>query len=285
MTPVAAALRARLCAPGFARLLGFGRGRISARALGVAVLALCFVLAPVGRPAAAQPLVADLSDHLIAITTAFTGADAVMFGAVEEPGHIAITVTGPPRSMTVREAQRTAGVWMNRDEQSFQGVPAFYAVATSAPLASLAPETVLDRHGIGATHVRLAPAGLPPEAERDPAVAERLDRFRAALIRQMADAGTWQEQPGTVSFLANRLFRARMEFPANVPVGQYTVSVYLIRDGAVVSAQTTPLYVNKTGASAWISTVARDYAAVYGIAAILIAVAAGWLAGVAFRRN
>lgn len=257
--------------------IGFGR-----RLFLVAVLLLPALTV---RPAVTQPLVADLSDHLIAITTAFTGADAVMFGAVEEAGEIAITVTGPPRAMTVREQQRTAGVWMNRDEQTFQSVPAFYSVATTVPLDRLAPETVLDRHGIGATHVRLAPANLPPEAERDPAVAERLDRFRAALIRQMVEAGTWQQEPGTVSFLADRLFRARMEFPANVPVGQYTVSVYLIRDGAVVTAQTTPLYVSKTGASAWISTVARNNAMLYGIAAILIAIASGWLAGVAFRRN
>ena len=75
-----------------------------------------------------------------------------------------------------------------------------------------------------------------------------------------------------------------MEFPANVPTGTYKVEVYLLRDGRVVSAQTTPLIVGKIGLEADIFDFAHNYAALYGVIAILVALVAGWLAHVAFRR-
>lgn len=43
----------------------------------------------------AQQLVADLSSHLIAITTGFTGTEVVLFGTTDGAGDVAIVVTGP----------------------------------------------------------------------------------------------------------------------------------------------------------------------------------------------
>ena len=40
-------------------------------------------------PARAEALVADLTSHLIAITTGFTGASVVLFGAIDGPGDVA----------------------------------------------------------------------------------------------------------------------------------------------------------------------------------------------------
>ena len=53
-------------------------------------------------PARAEALVADLTSHLIAITTGFTGASVVLFGAIDGPGDVAVVVRGPDREMTVR---------------------------------------------------------------------------------------------------------------------------------------------------------------------------------------
>ena len=69
-----------------------------------------------------------------------------------------------------------------------------------------------------------------------------------------------------------------------MPTGAYTVSVFLIRDGDVVSAQTTPLTVSKVGFSAEIFEFAVRQSTLYGISAIIFAVAAGWLAGAIFRK-
>ena len=69
-----------------------------------------------------------------------------------------------------------------------------------------------------------------------------------------------------------------------MPTGTYQVQVYLIRDGAVVNAQTTPLIVSKIGLEAEIFDFAHNNSALYGVVAILLALVAGWLAHIAFRK-
>ena len=63
---------------------------------------------------AVEPLVADLSKHLVAITTGFAGTDVLLFGAVEElagasGGDVVVEVRGPHRSETVRRKDRRIG--------------------------------------------------------------------------------------------------------------------------------------------------------------------------------
>jgi uncharacterized protein (TIGR02186 family) len=89
---------------------------------------------------------------------------------------------------------------------------------------------------------------------------------------------------GQVTFLGERLFRTLVEFPANVPTGTYRATTYLLVDGRVESAQTTPLIINKAGLEAEVFDFAHNQSALYGVIAILVALVAGWLAHVAFRK-
>ena len=57
-----------------------------------ALMAALAVLAGRFDAARAQPLVFDLSDHLIAISTAFTGTEVVAFGALDEASDVVIVV-------------------------------------------------------------------------------------------------------------------------------------------------------------------------------------------------
>lgn len=247
------------------------RGLLLAAALMLAAL-------PSWREARAQDIVADLTDHLIAINTGFTGTRVVLFGALEGEGDIAVVVRGPPRTVTIREKARTLGVWINHQSMTFSGVPSYYSVATSAPIDQLADDTVLARHAIGLDHLPITPVdadGLDPEL---------VAAFESALIRQMQGEDLYVLATEPVSFLSGRLFRTTLAIPANVPTGQYAVEVYLLRDGQVVGAQTTPLIVTKVGVGANISAFARDDAALYGLISVLLAAGAGWFASAVFRR-
>jgi len=227
-------------------------------------------------PVSSQDLVADLSDHLIAISTSFTGQDVIVFGAVSGGGDVAVTVTGPPQDVRVRLKQRVGGIWINRQDRLFPAVPGFYAVAANQPLAELADDVVRTRHSLGLDVLR-----LPGEAE---VPAERR-RYRAALIRQKARLGLYQTERIPISLLGQRLFRATISFPAEVPVGQYSANVYLIRDGEIVAATTTPLIVSKIGVSARMFDFAQRQGFFYGVISLIVAIFAGWAAAVMFRRS
>ena len=241
--------------------------------LAAVVLAL-IALAIGGHAACAQALVADLTNHLIAITTGFTGTDVVLFGAIEGDGDVIVTVRGPETAVEVRRKERTAGIWLNRSDMTFADVPGFYSVASTRPIEQLARPEVLERYHIGVDHLGLEPT--------DP--TDEVDLFRQALIRNKQRDGLFPNGAGTVAFVGSRLFRTTVTFPANVPTGSYQVSVFLVRNGQVQGAQTTPLLVSQLGLSADIVDFAYRDALLYGVIAVAVAAMAGWLASVAFRR-
>lgn len=238
---------------------------------GLILAALLFFL----RPAWAQeePLVTDLSKHLVAITAGFSGTDVLLFGATDGPGDVIVVVRGPEKAELVRKKARTAGIWINREERRFTDAPQFYHIAATRPLEEMAVKGDFQRHQIGLDHLKLTVQG------------GEVGEFRAALIRLKQKQGVYSDEVEPISVLGNRLFRTEMHFPANVPVGTYRVEVYLVRESQVVSAQMTPLIIGKIGLGADLYDFAHYQAALYGIAAILIAVASGWLASVAFRKR
>lgn len=230
---------------------------------------------------AARPVVADLSNHLVAITTGFSGTHVLVFGATDDrKGDIVMVVRGPRETHVVREKVRLAGIWVNREAAVFPAIPAFYAVAATGPLNTVVPSEIRKRHGIGIEALPLAATDSAHKALPD----DQARKFRAALIQLKQQAGLYPEALGMVTTLENRLFRAELELPATVPVGSYTVEVYFVQDGAVVGAEITPLFVSKTGFSADVYDFAMYNAAKYALASILFAAFAGWAVALVFRR-
>lgn len=240
------------------------------------LLAVLFGLGFMGPAAADEPLVADLTSHLIAITTGFTGTNVVLFGATDGGGDVIVVVRGPERDAVVRRKSRIAGIWINAREVTFTGVPSYYAVFSSRPLDEIAPPATQALHQIGLASLRLGVA----EKQR---TASEIADFRAALIRERQSEALFADTVGRVNFLGDRLFRATIAFPANVPTGTYLVEILQIRDKAVVSGQTTPLVVSQVGIDAEVNDFASRWALLYGVVAVVGAAMAGWLASLPFR--
>lgn len=248
-------------------------GRLAA-ALWFGVMALV-VAVLAGVPAKADEVVADLSNHLIAINSSFTGTSVVLFGATDGPGDIVAVIRGPEREMTVWRKKKIAGIWANAESVEFLNVPSFYAIAASRPIEEAVPPSAATLYKIGVGNLK-----FEPKAATGP---ERLTTFTEALVRQQQNAGLFPTRVESVSFLGERLFRANIAFPANVPTGNYLVEVFLIRNRDVVGGQTTPLIVSKVGVDAAVFNFASSEAAAYGAIAVVMAVVAGWLASLPFR--
>ena len=237
------------------------------------------LLAMPGGAARAEDLVSGVSQDTIQITSNYTGTDIVVFGAIERPQNIqgrniVVVVRGPDEAMTVRRRSRIAGVWVNSDAARFEGLPAYYYLASTEPVARIAPPDALARYGIGLQ-------GLKPSAtgsHHDP------EPFRQAVIRHLRQTGLYVESPGSIDFLSETLFRTKVPVPAGVTRGQYNVEVYLFRDGEVVSAQSTPFFVDATGLERRLFNMAHNAPLTYGLACVAMAMMLGWISAVLFRR-
>ncbi len=244
----------------------------------VAIVGLAGLL--LGGSSRVAGLEADLSHHLVAITTAFSGTDVLLFGAIDQPGSdVVVVVRGPTDDQEVQRRSRVGVLWLTTADMRFRNVPGYYAVASSRPLDEIAGPGALQRHEIGVEQVRFRPA---TGQSTDP---EEVATFRAALIRNKQRMQLYPQEVGEVSFLGRTLFRTRLAFPANVPPGSYQVQVFQFRNGSVVSAQSSPLGISKIGLEAELFDLAHRQAALYGLGAILVAVAAGWTANAMFGRR
>ncbi len=105
--------------------------------------------------ARANQVEVDLGQHLISIHYSFTGAEVLLFGAKDGEGDIVVVLRGPAETAVVRRKARTAGIWINRDLATFEGIPGYYAVASSRPLADIGAPEMFEVNQIGLDNLRL----------------------------------------------------------------------------------------------------------------------------------
>jgi len=248
-------------------------------------LFLLAALAPLVVSAAKPTLVPDVSDSRIEIRYSFTGAELLLFGAILYPGGrvprqdaaIAVVVKGPLQPLVVREKQKVAGVWMNVESARFRSAPSFYAVASSQPLSKLVDERMAAIYELGLQNLQLSPGpGNPPDVQR---------RFEAGFIDLMQRRQLYFENPHGVQIANGVLYRARIDIPARVPVGNYTAETFLIKDGRVIAGAVRDIRIEKLGFERFIATAAQRWSLAYGLVAVGLSLFLGWAASAIFRRG
>src|SRR5712692_1158913 len=115
-------------------------------------LAALAALAAFAAPAAAERLVASISNHRVMVTSSFAGDELVLFGGIEQDqasrprrgGYdLVVTVTGPRQTLVTFRKQRILGIWVNADSRVFENAPAYLAVLSNRPLDAIASAETL----------------------------------------------------------------------------------------------------------------------------------------------
>ena len=263
-------------------------------------LAAAWLLFPAAA-SAAEELSTDISSHLVAIRSDFTGSQILLFGAitdtdapgitgVESPEYdIVVVVRGPDVDLVERRKERVLGIWVNRASALFADIPGFYAVASTRPLGIInavggdSARGLFERNAIGIDNLVLDAVAARDDAPR--LGRNEAEEYRAALLRHKIRTNLYGEQSGVIDFLGDSLFRTVVDLPARVPVGSYEIEVYLFKDGKVIDAQSLPLFVNKIGVGRYLFRAAHDNPFLYGLGAVIMALLIGWLAGILFERK
>jgi uncharacterized protein (TIGR02186 family) len=253
-------------------------------AFAAALILLAAALFASARPALAQSesVELDTSTREISIQPDFNGAEVVIFGAVDnsqQPSStshfydLIIVIRGPAETIVTRRKERVAGIWLNGHSRTFTKVPSFFAVLSTRPTAEIASRETLEHFDI-----EFDPA--PLQEKRSPP-----DEFEQALVRVKEKEGMYVKAPDAVVFLSKSLFRATLKLPAQVLEGTYTAQVYLFREGRLVSWNNTLMEVRKTGIERYLFKLAYSQPWTYGMLAVAIAVACGFLGWSLFGRT
>jgi uncharacterized protein (TIGR02186 family) len=255
---------------------------------GPLALTVALASALVASPVAAERLIASLTNHRVMITSSYSGVELVLFGSVERDGagterkgpyDIVATITGPREPLRARHKQRVLGIWVNTSARTFVDPPSYLAVLASRPLDAITNAATQRRLRIGIANTPL------PELIHNDIGEVANDPYRAALVRLMRERGLYNEEPNAVTFLTPTLFRAAIPLPAQVPIGGYTVDVKLFADGNLVAQTNSAFEIVKVGFAQFVANAAREHGLLYGLATTMMAVATGWIASIAFRRD
>jgi uncharacterized protein (TIGR02186 family) len=255
-------------------------------ALRLAAILLALASAPAYAAKPGQEEVqSDISMREISIQSNFTGIEILIFGSVDfshapapDEGvyDVIVVIRAPDQPLVARRKVRVAGIWVNGPGKTYPTVPEFYAVLATRPLRAITSEETLRTLGIGLGNLDF---GGRTEGDLDE------QTFRSAVIRLKEQQGLFQDIDDGVSFIGRSLFRATVDLPVTVPIGRYTAAVYLFRDGTLVSKNESTLEVNKVGFERLIYLLAFRHPFLYGLLAVVMAVLAGLIGWVVFRRE
>lgn len=258
-------------------------GHLTRGGLVLAMLGLFMVLPTAMPTAQANPIVADLSKDHISIRSNFVGEQLLLFGALAETpdgpiDDIIVVMRGPDETFTVRKKSKRAGIWVNDAAYAIGPVPGFYALASTGPLADIAPDRALRENGIGEQSLAMEFGRADiPAAERQQAIE--------GFIRLKQNSALYREQVGAVKIIGERLFRVEINLPSGMPVGDYVTEFFAFQKGRLVGYQTGLLPVDIVGTGHVLHKAAYEMPLVYGTSGVIMAVIMGWGVAVLFRRR
>lgn len=228
-------------------------------------------------------LVLELAINHVDITTDFTGDYLTVFGMVNlqkkqnsENGTslLAIVFKGPDRKVVVRRKENIYGMWINGSSFEFLDVPSYYDYAVSNLGYKNFGE---DNYNIGLNSIDFTAT----EADETGDVSI----FKEALIANRITKGLYSVSEGKIDFINGGLFKTGFKIPPSVPAGTYQVTAYLFENGDLVEREQASLKIAQTGFAADLYNFAYDHALLYGIFSVLVAIWAGLVTNLIFRKD
>lgn len=223
----------------------------------------------------------DVQPERIAINSLYHGSALTVTGEVAPEDDIIVKFSSPDKQAHLRQKGKKGGLlWMNVGELEFKPVSDVYLVYSTGDVDSILSLEEQDKYllGYGSFKRVVEVSPVSDESEKEKWVEEFLKFKEDSMIY-----GVYEEGIETNMEDGKKTFQLTVDWPYQAPPQEYTVSVYAVNSKSVKDYRETSLAVETVGALKFISGKAFNSASVYGIASILIAIAAGFIVSVIFK--
>ena len=227
-------------------------------------------------------LLGDISNRNISITASFTGAEIIIYGAIDpsiyEHNNIFITVTGPRIDAKLRKKVKSLGLWvLERRYFNISNLPSYYAIASNTNQSEMEEATfILNEIGWKNIKIKL----------NENINIEEQNNIKEILKKIYLEKKLYVSNLNKVNIIRDTLFRSEFELPATAQVGSYEVNMYLVsKEGKeLISIWSDDINVTKEGVSADLYDYSKNHPLLYGLFAAIGAIMFGFLASEIFRR-
>ena len=222
-------------------------------------------------------------DH-ITIDFFYHGSTVGVKGISDAGRDLVIKITSPEGHQVMNKKGKVAGaLWMNVGTLTFEKTPNFYETFSTKKIEDILTREERGKYTLGyealAGHVEVSP--IANASEKTQWFGEFV-KFKEASNLYKSDFGMieMKDLPD-----GHQEYYILTEWPYQATPGDYLVSVYAVKNGAVVEQAESRVKVEQVGMVKTLATMAKDSAAMYGFLSIGVALSAGFGVGLVFRKG
>lgn len=228
-------------------------------------------------------------DH-IKINFFYHGDEVTVSGSSDANADIIVKITSPEVHQIMKKKGKVAGLlWMNVGTLNFEHIPNLYMLYSSGRLEEILSREEMDKYIIGYPSLfkRVEIHPVDNEADKERWFREFVKFKEASKLYNVAENSVSITKGGEVTKTQSGLqdYHLRIAWPYQAPPGEYTITVYAVKDKRVIESAEAKVRVEQVGGVKILADMAKNNSILYGIISIVVAVAAGFGVGMIFRKG
>ncbi len=221
-------------------------------------------------------------DH-IKIDFFYHGSTVSVRGEADQGTDLVIKIASSEGSQLLRKKGRVAGLlWMNIGNLSYEHVPSLYFLHSTKNLAEILSSDERDKYSLGYPALNRHIEIRPVESE------EEKSKWFNEFVKVKESSKVYDTSSGKIA-ISERKGRQNyyilLDWPYQALQGNYTATVYAVKDKKVVETAESNVLVEQVGFVKTMFNMAMNNGALYGIISILVAISAGFAVGLIFRQG
>jgi len=245
--------------------------------------AICILQFAISNEAFAMLTARANHDH-ITIDFFYHGSTVGVKGVSDAGRDLVIKITSPEGHQVMKKKGKVAGLlWMNVGTLAFEKTPNLYEVFSTRKIGDILSVEERGKHTLGyealAAHVEVAPVADASEK------AQWFNEF----VKFKEESNLYKSDFGKIEMKdlpdGRQEYYIQTQWPYQAAPGDYTVSVYAVKNGKVVEQAESHVKVEQVGMVKALAGMAANSAAFYGFLSVGIALSAGFGVGMVFRKG
>lgn len=221
-------------------------------------------------------------DH-IEVDFFYHGSTVTVSGEADAGTELVIKISSPYGHEKLKKKGKAGGfLWMNVGDLNLEETPSLYFLHSTKELSGILTPEEMDRYVLGYPAVKDHAEIHPVEDE-----AEKTKWFNE-FIRFKEESNLYTTSSGDINITeenGRQSFRILCDWPYQALPGDYTVTVYAVKNNKVVEKAEHEILVEQVGVEKSLFNMANNNGATYGIVSIIVALGAGFGVGMIFGKD
>ena len=213
----------------------------------------------------------------------YFGGDTITFhGTFPQPGTsliVKVESNNNPPLKLVRKG-KVVFFWMAVKQFEISNVPFLYKILCSGDINKTLNKDLKKKLGIGYESLR---ENMELELLKGKSSQDDKQVVFDGFVKMKEKFGLYEVIENAIKIRDDFSFTFDLPFSDRSVEGEYKVECFAIKNGKMVGKAETTITIEKVGLARWITNMAHNYSAIYGIIAVIVAISVGLLAGFIFK--